>query len=109
MNVTAELIQKCIDENAHVAQDQSEYAKRYDALAERFDTVKVQLNRVQAAITQKQAQQKMMENFMAELQRLPETIDYFDEGAWYALVDFATVYSKDDVRFTFKNGMEIPV
>lgn len=109
MNVTAELIQKCIDENAHVAQDQSEYAKRYDALAERFDTVKAQLDRVQAAITQKQAQQKMMENFMAELQSLPETIDYFDEGAWYALVDFVTVNSKDDVRFTFKNGMEIPV
>lgn len=109
MNVTAELIQKCIDENAHVAQDQSEYAKRYDALAERFDTVKAQLDGVQAAITQKQAQQKMMENFMAELQSLPETMDYFDEGAWYALVDFITVYGKDDVRFTFKNGMEIPV
>lgn len=40
---------------------------------------------------------------------LPETVDCFDEGAWYALVDFLTVYSKDDVRFTFKNGMEIQV
>lgn len=109
MNVTAELIQKCIDENAHIAQDQSEYAKRYDALAERFDAAKAQFDRVQAAITQKQAQHKMMENFMAELQRLPDMIDYFDEGAWYALVDFIMVYGKDDVRFTFKNGMEIPV
>jgi len=31
------------------------------------------------------------------------------EGAWYAMVDFVTVYGKEDVRFTFKNGMEIPV
>lgn len=109
MNVTAELIQKCIDENAHVAQDQTEYAKRYDALAERFDKAKAQLDQIQAAITQKQAQRKMMENFMAELRRLPDVIDFFDEGAWYALVDFITVYGKDDVRITFRNGMEIPV
>lgn len=109
MNMAAELVQKCINENAHVAQDQTEYKKRYDALAERFETAKAQLDKVQAAITQRQAQKKMMENFMAELQSLPEMIDYFDEGAWYALVDFITVNGKDDVRFTFKNGMEIPV
>ena len=25
------------------------------------------------------------------------------------MVDFVTVYGKEDVRFAFKNGMEIPV
>ncbi len=43
------------------------------------------------------------------LHGLLEAVDYFDEDAWYALVDFLTVYSKDDVRFTFKNGLEIQV
>ena len=38
---------------------------------------------------------------------MPEAVDEFEEGAWYALVDYVTVYSRDDVRFTFKNGMEI--
>ena len=108
MNVAAELIQKCIGENARVAQNQGEYAKRYDALVERFETAKARLEEVQAAITEKQAQRKMMENFMEELRSLPEQVDYFDEGAWYAMVDFVTVYGKEDVRFTFKNGMEIP-
>jgi len=61
----------------------------------------------QAAITEKQAQRKMMENFMDVLRGLPEQVDYFDEGAWYAMVDFATVYGKEDVRITFKNGMEV--
>ena len=51
----------------------------------------------------------MMENFMEELRSLPEQVDYFDEGAWYAMVDFVTVYGKEDVRFNFKNGMEIKV
>ena len=107
--MAAELIQKCIGENARIAQNQGEYAKRYDALVERFETAKARQEEVQAAITEKQAQRKMMENFMEVLRGLPEQVDYFDEGAWYAMVDFVTVYGKEDVRFTFKNGMEIPV
>ena len=46
----------------------------------------------------------MMENFMETLQSLPEQVEIFDEGAWYALRDYITVYSKDDVRVTFQNG-----
>ena len=42
-----------------------------------------------------------------EMGAMPDAVDSFDEGAWYALVDHATVYGRDDVRFTFKNGMEI--
>lgn len=109
MNVAAELIQKCIGENARVAQNQGEYAKRYDSLVERFETAKARLDGVQADITKKQAQRKMMENFMEVLRNLPEQVDYFDEDTWYAMVDFVTVHSKEDVRFAFKNGMEVKV
>jgi len=28
---------------------------------------------------------------------------------WYFLADHAVIYSKEDVRFIFKNGMEIQV
>ena len=42
------------------------------------------------------------------LRGLPEQVDYFDEGAWYAMVDFVTVYGKEDVQIIFKNGMEVP-
>lgn len=69
--MAAELIQKCIGENASVVQNQDEYAKRYDALVERFETANAQLDEVQAAITEKQAQRKMMESFMEELRNLP--------------------------------------
>ena len=73
-----------------------------------FETAKAGLKEVQAAITEKQAQRKMMENFMEVMRGLPEQVDYFDEAAGYAMVDFATAYGKDDVRFTVKNGMEVP-
>lgn len=33
----------------------------------------------------------------------------FDEGLWGTLVDFMTVYSKDDIAVTFKDGTEIHI
>lgn len=105
----AELIQKCIDGNARVAQDQSEYQKRYDALVQRFETAKAKLDEAQAAIAKTKAQRQMMENFMETLRSLQAQVEIFDEGTWYALCDYITVYSKDDIRVTFQNGTEIPV
>lgn len=77
--------------------------------AERFDRAKARLGEVEEEITAKQAQREMMQNFTDTLKEMPKMLDCFDEGAWYALVDYVTVYSKDDVRFTFKNGMEVKV
>ncbi|MCM1046655.1 MAG: hypothetical protein NC417_14215, partial [Candidatus Gastranaerophilales bacterium] len=50
-----------------------------------------------------------MQNMVDTLAGMPDVLDSFDEGAWYALVDYVTVFSKDDIRFTFKNGTEIKV
>lgn len=52
---------------------------------------------------------QMMENFMETLQSLPEQVEIFDEGTWYALCDYITVYAKDDIRVAFQNGTEIKV
>lgn len=51
----------------------------------------------------------MMENFIKVLRSLPEQVEIFDEGTWYALCDYITIYGKDDIRVTFQNGMEIRV
>ena len=100
-------IQQCITENTRIAQKQAEYEKRYNALAERFDRAKSRLGEGEDGIVAKQAQREMMQNLVDTLGAMPDAVDSFDEGAWYALVDYATVYGRDDVRFTFKNGMEI--
>ena len=36
-----------------------------------------------------------------------DLMERFDSALWCGLVDFVTVYAKDDVRFTFKDGREI--
>ena len=106
MNEVAEQIEKFIAENARVAQNQDDYRKRYDALAKRFDRTKAQLEEVEQAIAEKQAHREMVEQFLSELDGQDAVTEYTDE-LWYSMIDFVTVYSKEDVRFTFKNGTEI--
>lgn len=104
--VVSELTHQCINENAHVALDQAEYLKRYDGLTERFDRAKARLEAVTGEISDKQVRQATIEAFLDELKRL-DGVTEFQPALWYSLVDFITVYSKDDVSVTFKDGTEI--
>ena len=49
---------------------------------------------------------EMVEQFLAELARQDAITEFTDE-LWYSMIDCVTVYSKDNIRFTFKNGTEI--
>ena len=103
--VASDLIQKCIYENAHVALDQREYQKRYDSLTARFDIAKARLEEIET-IADKKSRRAAIEAFMDTLAQA-DLMDKFDPVLWCGLVDHVTVYSKDDVLFTFKNGQEI--
>ncbi len=52
MNVVAELIEQCVAENARIALDRTEYQKKYDGLAERFNRAKARLSEVGQSITE---------------------------------------------------------
>lgn len=104
--VVSDLIEKCIYENAHVALDQTEYQKRYDSFTVRFDTAKARLEEIEAAIADKKSRRAAIEAFLDTLAQA-DLMEKFDPTLWCGLMDFVTVYAKDDVRFTFKNGQEI--
>ena len=106
MAVVSDLIEKCIYENAHVALDQVEYQKRYDGLTARFDAAKARYEALDETIRSKQSRCATIEAFLETLAQA-DLVDKFETSLWCGLVDFVTVYSKDDVRFTFKNGQEI--
>lgn len=106
MTVVSDLIQKCIYENAHVALDQVEYQKRYDGLTARFDIAKARHEALDETIRSKQSRRATIEAFLATLAEA-NLVDTFDTALWCGLVDFVTVHSTDDVRITFRNGMEI--
>ncbi len=105
--VVAELIQKCVDENARIAQSQDEYLRRYEGLVDRFETAKRRFEEVGALLTETKARREMVEAFIDSLKKQDGLVTSFDEHLWYGLVDYATVYSQDNVRFAFKNGTVI--
>ena len=107
--VVTELVEQCISENAHVAQNQKDYQKKYDALSERYDRTKERLDKVSGRIMERQAKREMIEAFLHDLAEMDEDVQEFTDDLWFNLLDHVTVFSKKDVRFTFKNGTEISV
>jgi len=107
--VTTDLIQKCIDENASVAINQAEYQQRYDTLVARFNAAQSRIDALTKQITEAKARGQQIAGFIDELRKQDGIITEFDDGLWHGLVDYATVYSYKDVRFTFKDGTEINV
>lgn len=106
IKVAPDLIQKCIYENAHMVLDQTEYQKSYNTLTTRFDSAKAQLEEIEAAIADKKSRQAAIEAFLDTLAQT-DLMEKFDSALWCGLVDYVTVYGKDDVRFTFKDGQKI--
>ncbi len=45
--------------------------------------------------------------FLSGLQKQEDLVTEFDEDLWYGLIEYVTVFSKEDVRFTFKDSTEI--
>jgi site-specific DNA recombinase len=46
------------------------------------------------------------EAFLYRLKEQDELIAEFDERLWHTLVDTVTVFSEEDIRFTFQDGWE---
>ena len=67
----------------------------------------IRLEAVGSAITERVAKREKTERFLVEVEKRDGLLTEFNEEDWYSLVEYATVYSREDIRFTFKNGMEI--
>ena len=61
INIAAEFIEDCINENTLVALDQTEYQKRYDALVARFDKAKGRQTEVTDLFAERKARKHQIE------------------------------------------------
>lgn len=73
----------------------------------RFDKAKARPEMVEAAIKDKQSWQTAIEAYLETLKEQNTLVEWFEPSLWCALLDFVMVYSKEDVRFTFKDGTKI--
>ena len=107
MEVVAELTKRCIEENSTTAQDQAAYLERYNGLAERYETAKAKLEKLQAAKAQREAKAEDIGGFMFELAEYGESLTEFDEGLWLTVIDTVTVHRDGQLTFKFQTGHEM--
>ena len=107
LTVVAELVQQTIEQNAHVAQNQEDYQRRYDELADRYERLDSRLKAVRETIQQRNARDQQIDAFIEKVESMPDAITEFRADYWGHLVERATVYGKKKITFTLTCGMEI--
>jgi hypothetical protein len=64
---------------------------------------------VEAEIHDKNSRRKSIEHYLSLLEERKETVTEYETYLWHGMVDFVTVYGKDDILFTMKDGTQIRV
>lgn len=105
--VVADAVQQNIAENARTALNQTDYQKRYEDLAARYNNLKKEIAELSDKIQETQSRKAGVEDFLKAFEKTPDTLTEFSLDTFNGLVDHLTVYAKDDIRVTFRNGQEI--
>ena len=108
-NVVAELVNGLVRENASTAQSQDAYLRKYEALTQRYEAAKSELERLQKERTLRSQQDKAMALFIRTLEKQPEVLDAWDDTVWTVMVEKAIVHRDGTITFVFYNGTEIAV
>ena len=109
MKTVAEMVKRIVAENKAAAADQGEYQRRRNELVARYEAARDGYEKASGEISDRQGKRKTYMRFIGGLQKLDGFCGKFDEELWTALLDYATVYARDDIRFTFKAGNEVKV
>ena len=109
MDAAVVMTERIIAENKVAATDQGEYQRRRNELVIRYESAKDGYEKVSGEISDRQGKRKVYMRFIGGHQSLDGFCKGFDEELWTALLDHATVYTKEDIRFTFKAGNEVKV
>lgn len=105
--VVAELLHKCVDENARSALDQQQYQQRYTSLVGRYEAVKNGLKKIDDKRLERNAKRESIGVFIREIEQRDKLMNEFDEGLWITTVDAVVVHPEHEITFIFKDGLEL--
>ena len=108
LDVVAELIRKCVEENSRDAQNQSEYGTRYNGYVERYEAAQNKLAELRREHALRQAKADVIGAFMFAISGQDVLTD-FDAKLWTATIRSVTVHSDGRVAFHFVTGAEFEV
>ena len=90
-------------------QNQNDYNRRYDEAVSRFEAAKAERDAFAAEIPQRGIRRREFDRFISTLESLPDQVTDFSEDLWGSLVEYLTVYTKDDLRFMLPCEVEMEV
>lgn len=108
LNNIVELTESFMQKNTKVAQNQVEYNKKYNKLIDDYDIKKKEYDAIVDKINMMIARKEMLTKYIKDLKET-NLIKEFDETLFITFIDFITIYTKDDIRVTFKDGIEIKI
>lgn len=107
IEITTELIRRCVDENSLKAQNQAEYLEQYERHIARYEKLKKQLETIEAEKQNRKEKVKLIGAFISTLEKQDEMPIEFADDLWIAIIDHVTVNADESIVFTFKGGVEV--
>lgn len=106
LNLVAEHVNDCINENARKVQNQDEHEFRYSSLVNRFNATKARLDDIKQTIIEKQSKRDEVEDFIQESEK-QDLQTSFDKNVWLSMVNYLTVHHDRKIEFTFLDGSQL--
>jgi len=72
----------------------------------RYEKAKGRIERIEELSQARRAKRELLNSFLATLFR-QNILTEFDETLWLAVVDNITIYSADNIQFTYRDGTVI--
>ena len=109
LSMMVEHLNNLIHENARIAQDQEEYARKEESLRSLYEEKRSRYDELEAIIQQKNELKELMTNFINSLRDLTGEQTEFRAELWGGLVDYIEVKSKTEIKVVFRGGIEVTI
>lgn len=107
VGAAAEAVDHLVASNARVAQDQSEYQRRFDKLTGEHAALLEEYHQLLDQISDLDNRQAAYRHYLEELDKLDTNHIEFTPYLWHTLVDHAEISIDATITFTFRDGSSV--
>ena len=107
MEVISGLVDKMIKENTRTAQDQVEFARKYEELSAQYESEKNALDKALEKRAYMQAQEIKMKAYLEEIKKADNYLPEWSNDVWMLMVEKAIVNKDKTITFKFTSGTEV--
>jgi DNA invertase Pin-like site-specific DNA recombinase len=107
MEVISGLVDKMIKENTRTAQNQVEFARKYEELSTQYESEKNALDKALEKRAYMQAQEIKMKAYLEEIKKADNYLPEWSNDVWMIMVEKAIVNRDKTITFKFTSGTEI--